>query len=407
MRKYLYIVIMATTMCSCGTSTGLGGVQQSSTQLEEQDYAVARKVNEASLKLFHEVYKMEKRSDNFCISPASASWALSMAATGARSATAAELYSAMGFDTPDADAIGNYQQKVIARLAMHGDRQTTIAIANSMWINKGFKAKKAFVRENEKFYNAAVMNCAFDADAVKAINTWCSENTSGRISEIVKEISPTAQMYLINALYFNSRWKSVFSEKRTKEELFTKESGEKIKVQMMHGGSKARYFENEMVQMTEKPFDKGAFCMYFILPREGVSMDEAATALSANFYAWCDSTVRCDVNLSLPRYSAEYSTSLKDALQALGVKEAFTSAADFSGISDEGLRIGNVLQKSFIKVNEEGAEAAAVTSVMLEATAAGPPVIKNMKLDRPFFYAICETATGGILFMGKSGHPKE
>ena len=147
--------------------------------------------------------------------------------------------------------------------------------------------------------------------------------------------------------------------------------------------------------------------MYFILPREGVAMDDVAAELSTSFYTWCDSFTRCDVNLSLPRFSADYGTSLKDALQALGVEKAFTSEADFSGISDEDVRIGDVLQKTFIKVDEEGAEAAAVTSVMLEAMSAGPPIIKHLTLDRPFFYAICERTTGGILFMGKNGHPKE
>ena len=399
--------MMVATMCACGTSTQSRQTAVDVSQPDEKEYAIARRVNEASLKLFHEVYRMERNSDNLCVSPASASWALSMAAGGARSATATQLYKALGFDTPERETVNLYQQKYIARLASLNDKKTTVAIANSMWVNKQFKLEKQFVKENENFYNAAVKNCTFNADAVKAINSWCSENTAGRIDEIVKEINPMAQMYLINALYYNSRWKDVFSKKRTTEQTFTKENGEKIKVQMMHDTSRARYFENDKVQMAEKPFDKGEFSMYFILPREGVAMDDVAAELSTSFYTWCDSFTRCDVNLSLPRFSADYGTSLKDALQALGVEKAFTSEADFSGISDEDVRIGDVLQKTFIKVDEEGAEAAAVTSVMLEATAAGPPVIKNMKLDRPFFYAICETATGGILFMGKSGHPKE
>ncbi len=399
--------MMAATLCACGTSTHGGQTQTAPAQPDEQDYATAQKIIEASLRLFHEVYNAAKGSDNLCISPASASWALSMAADGARSATASQLYKALGFDAADRDAINAYQQKNIARLTSLNDKKTTISIANSMWINREFKVEKSFVKENEKFYNAAVRNCTFNADAVKAINSWCSENTAGRINEIVKEINPAAQMYLINALYFNSRWKDVFSKSRTKEQTFTKESGEKIKVQMMHDTSRARYFENDKVQMAEKPFDKGTFSMYFILPREGVTMDEAAAELTTGFYTWCDSFTRCDVNLSLPRFSADYGTSLKEALQSLGVEKAFTSDADFAGISDEGIRIGDVLQKTFIKVDEEGAEAAAVTSVMLEATAAGPPVIKHLTLDRPFFYAICERATNSILFIGKSGHPKE
>ena len=403
MKKAFYAAMMAAALCACGTS-GQGG---QAVQDDVPDYAAAQKVNTASLQLFYKVYSAEKGKDNICVSPASASWALSMAASGAGSGTAVQLYKALGFDVADAETVNRYQQSTIARLNKHGDDRTTIGIANSMWINKDFKVKKPFIEDNGQYYNAAVKNCVFNADAVAAINRWCSDNTAGRIPEIVKEINPMSQMYLINALYFNSRWKDVFSKERTKEQTFTKENGTKVKVQMMHGTFRARYFENDKVQMTEKAFGKGAFSMYFILPREGVAMDEAAYGLSTGFYAWCDSFSRCDVRLALPRFSADCSTSLKAPLQAMGVNDAFTSAADFSGISKDRMRIGDVLQKTFIKVDEEGAEAAAVTSVILEAASAGPPVIKQMTLDRPFFYAICERATGSILFIGKSGHPEE
>ena len=93
---------------------------------------------------------------------------------------------------------------------------------------------------------------------------------------------------------------------------------------MMHATSRARYYENDKVQITEKVFDKGEFSMYFVLPRKGVAMDEAAYELSSDFYAWCDSFSRCDVRLALPRFSTDYSTSLKAPLQALGVNDAFT-----------------------------------------------------------------------------------
>ena len=176
----------------------------------------------------------------------------------------------------------------------------------------------------------------------------------------------------------------------------------------MHQKFDTQYYEDDNVQMASKPFGRGAYSMYFILPREGVAMDKAAAEFAANFALWCDKGERHEVDLSLPRFKSDYGTSLKQTLQALGIEKAFSpSLAEFKGISKEDVYIGNVLQKTFIKVDEEGAEAAAVTSVMLEATAVGPPITKKMKIDRPFFYAIRENSSGNILFIGKNGHPQE
>ena len=150
------------------------------------------------------------------------------------------------------------------------------------------------------------------------------------------------------------------------------------------------------------------FHMLFILPREGVTMDKSVQLLAENFDTWYRESEKEEVNLSLPRYKAEYGKSLKSTLQSLGMSDAFTPGkANFGALSKEGLCIGDVLQKTFVKVDEEGAEAAAVTSVALMAMAAGPPKPKNMIINRPFIYIIRERETGNILFIGRNGHPKE
>ena len=394
----------AATLAACGTATQ--AVQ--TTQLSEQDFETADEANKFSLKMFAQMHKEEKSNENFCFSPLSASWALSMAANGADGTTREQMYETLGFSCNDAEKINAFQQKIIKRLAILDPEKVTVSVANSMWVNENFKIKKEFEKSNTAYYDAAVKNIKFDDAAAKAINDWCSQKTEGKITEIVKEINPLTELFLINALYFNGRWTDTFNKKRTKEEEFTKENGEKIKVQMMHLKDNLYYYEDENVQMVAKPFGQKKLDMLFILPREGVTMDKSVQLLSENLDAWYSDTEMEEVNLGLPRYKAEYSTSLKKCLQSLGMSDAFTPGkANFSALSKEPLFIGDVLQKTFVKVDEEGAEAAAVTSVTLLAMAAGPPKPKNMVINRPFIYIIRERETGNILFIGRNGHPKE
>ena len=407
MKKALFIMATAATLASCGTATQT--VQSApTTQMSEQDFETADEANKFALKMFAQMHKEEKGNDNFCLSPLSASWALSMAANGAEGTTREQMYATLGFPGNDAEKINAYQQKIIKRLSALDPERVTVGIANSMWVNENFKIKKEFEKSNTAYYDATVKNIKFDAAAVEAINDWCSQKTNGKITEIVKEIDPMTQLFLINALYFNGRWTSTFNKKRTKEEEFTKENGEKIKVQMMHQNDKMYYYEDENVQMVMKPFGEEKFHMLFILPREGVTMDKSVQLLAENFDTWYRESEKEEVNLSLPRYKAEYGKSLKSTLQSLGMSDAFTPGkANFGALSKEGLCIGDVLQKTFVKVDEEGAEAAAVTSVALMAMAAGPPKPKNMVINRPFIYIIRERETGNILFIGRNGHPKE
>ena len=407
MKKALFIMATAATLASCGTATQT--VQSApTTQMSEQDLETADEANKFALKMFAQMHKEEKGNDNFCLSPLSASWALSMAANGAEGTTREQMYATLGFPGNDAEKINAYQQKIIKRLSTLDPERVTVGIANSMWVNENFKIKKEFEKSNTAYYDATVKNIKFDAAAVEAINDWCSQKTNGKITEIVKEIDPMTQLFLINALYFNGRWTSTFNKKRTKEEEFTKENGEKIKVQMMHQNDKMYYYEDENVQMVMKPFGEEKFHMLFILPREGVTMDKSVQLLAENLDTWYRESEKEEVNLSLPRYKAEYGKSLKSTLQSLGMSDAFTPGkANFGALSKEGLCIGDVLQKTFVKVDEEGAEAAAVTSVALMAMAAGPPKPKNMVINRPFIYIIRERETGNILFIGRNGHPKE
>ena len=159
MRKIFCIIAMAATIASCGTATQ---TQSNNGDTQQSDQEMARETNKFSLKMFANMYRQEKGNDNFCLSPLSASWALSMAANGAEGKTREQIYSALGFSCNDAEKINNYQQKMINRLATLDPQKVTVGIANSMWVNENFKIKKGFEKSNTKFYDATIKNIKFD-----------------------------------------------------------------------------------------------------------------------------------------------------------------------------------------------------------------------------------------------------
>ena len=142
MKKAFYIMAIAATIASCGTTTQTAQSLEQVTQLSDSERETAREANKFSLKLFAQMYSEERSNDNFCLSPISASWALSMALNGADGETRRQMYATLGFTGSDAEKINAYQQKIIARLGSLDPEKVTVGVANSMWVNENFKIKK-------------------------------------------------------------------------------------------------------------------------------------------------------------------------------------------------------------------------------------------------------------------------
>ena len=227
-------------------------------------------------------------------------------------------------------------------------------------------------------------------------------------NSIVKELPPSTQMVLVNAIYFKAGWADPFKKEDTKKATFTKSNGKTMKVDMMQQARRALYHEDDFMQATEKPFIGKEYSMLLILPREGVTIESIAERLVQGHESALDKWEECMLTLSMPKFKSEFGTSLKPMLADMGIKDAFTENADFSGISKTPLLIDDVLQKTYIAVDEEGAEAAAVTAVQMAMMSAFRPVEKKeMILNRPFIYAIKDNRNGEILFMGKMGNPNK
>ena len=342
--------------------------------------------------------------ENVCLSPLSAQFALAMVANGAESKTKEEIYKAVGLSTN----VNGYYKELLHTLNTNEDWQhCEVNVANSIWINNKLSVKEPFITENKENFDAAIETVEFNDSTLHRINEWCSEMTKGKIPTILNDINPNDRMYLINALYFNAVWNKKFNKENTKKESFTTENGKVVEVDMMRQRENSLYCNNKDFEITVKRYYDGKYSMLLALPKKKMKCDEAAQAIMSNLEKYLSEMSRCEVDLSMPKFTVEFGSSLKHVLEQQGITRAFGERAQFNGISDEPLCISDIMQKTYIKVDEDGTEAAAVTALRVGAMSMRPQNIIPMRLDHPFVFAIIENDSNEVLFVGKIGNPIE
>ena len=343
-----------------------------------------------ALSFFKEVNRNVKPGENVVVSPYSAGVVLSMLAEGSEGETRVEFDNALNGCLFKAEELG--------------DEKVVVESANSVWVSDDFSVRNRYVDLLSNDFNAFITTQNFaDPATLKAINNWCAENTSGKITEIIDRLGPDMVMVLVNALYFNGPWEKAFDPANTAEDVFKGRSGNQ-KVSMMSAKMKLNYAEYQGCQIVELPYAGGNYSMFVVLPPAGMDADAVLPYVSESaFDAAMGMLVQRDVRLKMPKFNLETSLILNEVLQDMGIRDAFSSAADFKGISAMGpLRLDKVQQKCFIEVAEKGTEAAAVTSAQIRLTSVRPegaPV--EMKVDRPFFFFIADRNEMQILFVGK------
>lgn len=361
--------------------------------------------NDFGLELFKKVAENDEAS-NLMISPASVSFALGMAYNGAESSTMDAFEEVLNYQGLTREEVNEITRELINVLVTNV-KGNLLEIANSMWYDEAFPVESDFISLNSTYYDAEVRELDFrSADAVRIINNWVSSHTHGKIEEIIDSIDPATMMILINAIYFNCVWDVEFDPDKTWRQSFYREDGSRWgDVDMMHLNSTTNVSFQDGYSAVELPYKNGKFSMFLFLPDEGSSVDALVQQLDgATWKNWMEGfSEREKFNLSMPRFQFEYDRSLAEDLKSMGLEVAFDSQnADFSGISAIDLFIADVIHKTYIKVNEEGTEAAAVTAVVMQATS----IISNeIILDRPFLFAITENSSKSILFMGKVSEP--
>lgn len=402
-------ILMTATLISCEKNTTEPPRVFQEIVINKTTADIIQSDNEFGLALFREVVSADPESDNIFVSPTSIALALAMTYNGAAGDTKTAMETALrkeGFTVEEINS--SYKGLIDALLSV--DPKVLLEIANSIWYREGFTVLQEFVTTNQQYYDAQVSSLDFDdAGAPGIINNWVSDKTHDKIKKIVEEINPQTVIYLINAIYFKGIWQTEFKKENTSDGPFYLYGGDPVTVPVMKQTTALRYTTNEVFSMAELPYGQGNFSMLVMLPQTGLSADNIVSELTpGNWDTWMGQLTERNVDLELPKFTFEYKNELKNELEAMGMGIAFSDGlADFSKINGAGgLFISKVLHKSFVEVNEEGTEAAAVTAVEMELTSVDPePQVTEFHVDRPFLFAIREKSTGTILFIGRVNNP--
>lgn len=384
---------------ACEQSTGPRPINNLPRPLTDAEADVARASNRFAFDLLREVNSAQG-DQNVFLSPFSASMALGMTMNGARGSTFDAMSATLGFEGLSVSEI-NASYRGLLGLLDGLDPQVELQVGNSIWYRDGFPVEQAFFDTTRAYFDAEVAALDFTNPAsVDRVNAWVADATNGRIDTILESIGPDDVMYLINAIYFKGDWTAGFDRADTRTASFFDSSGEiqTGEVEMMSRKGPTSVYHGDGFTAADLPYGGGAFSMTVVLPDRGTDVNDLLSEMSTD--VWAEITgglAESSMGIHLPKFRLEYGTSLVDALQALGMEEAFDERADFSGMSPVGLAITDVLQKTFVNVDEEGTEAAAVTSVTMGVTSAPSAIV----VDRPFVFAIREKFSGTILFIGK------
>jgi serpin B len=341
------------------------------------------------LVLFRNTAK-ESKKDNVSISPYGANLAIALIAPGTKGDTETELKSLLGYD--------GYIEELADSLKItdYAKENSPIKTATSLWIQQGFNILPTFVDTAKKNFAAKVEQVDFltnPDDACKSINEWVDKNTNSKIKKLFEEVSSSDRVIAVSAIYFLDEWLKKFSKQQTREENFTLSNGEKKKVKMMRNkGVRFNYGQGLNSQWVELPYKTKGFSAVVILPDKGVELSSVIAKLtSSNFGSTLKTLKTQNLDVKLPRFEVEYSTSLKSALSNAGVKKIFTHSADLTGItSSRDIVVSDVLQKVFIKVDETGTEAAAATGISVRATSVDIAIPQEFYVDRPFIFVVCD-----------------
>lgn len=368
-------------------------------------YNLNTAMNEFALTLYTRL--CAENSDNVFFSPYSIYIALAMAFEGANGATAEEMSTVLGYPKNNETMLSTIHY---LWEEYNHNNAFNLSTANALWLRNGFIVLDDYIQKIMNYFggNATELDFSNPVEAAKVINDWVELHTNGKIKDLVpaEKITDVTMLILTNAIYFNADWQHPFNSSLTADREFYIGPNITIQVPMMHMDASDvlyNYTETDTLQMIELPYAGGNVSMLILLPKDSglAGLEQDLTLEQLN--EWKESLQPKEVYIYLPRFTLETSYTLNDYLKQMGMTDAFSDMADFSGITGyKGLFIDSVLHKAFIEVNEEGTEAAAATAIIV--TISIKPIFNA---DHPFLFIIQHRETGNILFMGKIVNPLE
>jgi serpin B len=360
--------------------------------------------------------RLRDRPGNLFFSPYSISSALAMTSAGARGDTLKEMTAALHF--LEQDRLHPAFTALIRQINSDGKKKLPyeLSTANALWGQKGYPFQPPFLKVTREHYGAGLNDVDFAGDlegSRKTINAWVERQTQDRIKELLPSrfLPMDTRLVLTNAIYFKAGWFNKFSKDDTRDEPFFLADGEKTKAPLMHQQFDLLCYEGKAFQALEIPYLDKAISLLVLLPRKPDRLTALENDLAADrVTAIIDELEPRRVNVYLPKFKMTDEFALRQQLEALGMKKAFTNEADFAGINDnkpEELKIAAVMHKTFIAVDEEGTEAAGATAVVMKSKdgPARPREPVTFRADRPFVFLIRDRRSDSILFLGRVADP--
>ena len=403
MRIFLMLLLAILTLSVCTSSIP---------SFEANDNGDTKTVAEKNIAFALDLYgKLKEKEGNLFFSPYSISTALAMTYAGARGNTEKQMSEVLHF-TLDQKLLHPTFARLEAQLnAVQEKENIELSVANALWAQKGHVFLREFLDLTKKNYGAVLNLVDFKRayeTARRKINTWVEEKTRNKIKDLIKPgvLNPLTRLVLTNAIYFKGNWESQFKKSNTQEAPFWLAPGKSINTSMMTQKQKFRYMESESLQMLELPYAGNDLSMIVLLPKKVDGLAQLETALSVNnLTTWIGLLRKREILVFLPKFKMTSQFSLHKTLASMGMSDAFTGQADFSGMTgNKDLYISAVIHKAFVDVNEEGTEAAAATAVAIRLLSmpTPPPVFRA---DHPFVFLIRHNSTESILFLGRVVNP--
>ena len=380
---------------------------QSGPGLAESDSSAATSVTEGQTRFGLELYRqLGAKPGNIFLSPASISVALGMVYAGAQGETAAEMARALHYP-----AGGVHEEMAVLLRGLPVDREgRRLSIGNALWVQKSFPLKAGYADLLRLHYGSGARQVDFveaPVEAIATVNRWAEDNSAGRIKTILRrsDINERTRLVLTNAVYFKADWLRQFSALQTRPRPFHLPDGSSVSVPMMRQRGPFRLLDAPTFQAVEMPYKGEEFSMLLFLPKEKDGLPAFENLLDGQALSgWIDalmSSAPADLELVVPKLELDTRASLVPALQALGMRRAFTDQAELRGMADAELFVSDVIHQTYLRVDEQGTEAAAVTAALVEIES----MPRTFHADHPFFFVIRDNRTSTLLFVGRIEQP--
>lgn len=412
----LAAVVVAAGLAACTTTPDPNSTKAASGAIAHDLTAGQARL---AARLYPELAKAAGSNDNLFVSPLSLSEGLGLALVGARGQTETEMRALLGWD-PAArpELLVKAYDDFLTRT---GDDKVALSVANALWLSNELTFAPDYLRTARTAFGATADTVDFGGNpqgSADRINGWVAKQTRERITKIVEAsgFGDTTAAVLTNAVWFKADWSVPFEDGSFGE--FTRGDGSRIGLYMMERLAPMQYRETRDGQAVALPYGKdGRFVMEVFLPKDAATLRKWESGLASTSFSIAEqgSDGKFDLGaakeqtilLRLPRFEARFDQSVTDALIAAGMPCAFAEAcADFSAMARAPLKIDDVAHATFLRVDEEGTEAAAVTAAKIVVVGGRRmPDVPHMIINRPFLVSIRDRASGALIFFGRIADP--